>query len=393
MNNMVDVFMKKVAIIGTVGIPANYGGFETLVENLVGENCPDNVKYTVYCSGKSYKSRKKEYKEAKLVYIPLKANGVQSTLYDIFSMIHAAFTSDVMLILGVSGCMFLPILRLFFWKKIIVNIDGLEHRRQKWGKFTKWFLKKSEAIAVRFANLIVTDNKAIQDYVTDEYDKRSVLIEYGGDHVICDTSKKEEKVLNQYVLNKHDYSFTVCRIEPENNIHVILEAFSKSSENLVMVGNWTKSSYGVNLLNKYEGFANIKMLTPIYDLERLNVFRCNCKYYIHGHSAGGTNPSLVEAMFFARPVIAFDVVYNRETTENRAVYFKDADSLLSVLTNQNSAINYCGDVMLEIAEHRYLWNTIAGKYNRLYHKWTNYSLIQQVRNNRRELFYSKKKTA
>jgi len=340
--------IKKVAIIGIVGVPANYGGFETLAENLIGDSCPDDVQYTVYCSGKTYKNRKKEHKGAKLIYIPLKANGMQSTLYDIVSMIHAAFTSDVLLILGVSGCMFLPVLRLFFWGKILVNIDGLEHRRQKWGKFTKWFLKKSEAMAVRFANIVITDNKAIQDYVTEEHGKRSVLIEYGGDHVICDTSKKEERILNQYDLIKRDYSFTVCRIEPENNIHVILEAFSKSNENLVMVGNWMKSSYSIDLLNKYEDSSNIKMLTPIYDLERLNVFRSNCKFYIHGHSAGGTNPSLVEAMFFARPVIAYDVVYNRETTENEAIYFDNADSLLEILTNSKICFKLVGRRCLKL---------------------------------------------
>ena len=115
--------MKKVAIIGTVGVPASYGGFETLVENMIGKNASEDVEYLVYCSGKSYKERLVSYKGAKLDYISLKANGFQSTPYDIISMIKTTNKFDVALVLGVSGCIFLPIFRLWFKKKLIVNID------------------------------------------------------------------------------------------------------------------------------------------------------------------------------------------------------------------------------------------------------------------------------
>ena len=117
--------MKEVAIIGTQGVPAKYGGFETLVENLLGINCPNNIHYTVFCSSSDYKNKIQTYKEATLKYIPLHANGYQSILYDIVSMIRCIGKYDTLLILGVSGCIFLPILRLFYSKKIIVNIDGL----------------------------------------------------------------------------------------------------------------------------------------------------------------------------------------------------------------------------------------------------------------------------
>ena len=125
--------MKKVAVIGTVGVPAKYGGFETLVENLIGECCSEDVDYTVFCSGKAYPTRLKTYKNARLEYVPLHANGMQSIPYDIWSLIRTVGRGyDVVLILGVSGCLFLPLYRLLFRKRIVVNIDGNFVYSGKW---------------------------------------------------------------------------------------------------------------------------------------------------------------------------------------------------------------------------------------------------------------------
>ena len=107
---------------------------------------------------------------------------------------------------------FLPIYRLFSKKKLIINIDGLEHRRDKWGKWTRRFLKFSEKMAIKHSDVVVTDNKGIQDYVTEEYGKESVLIEYGGDHVICDVGEEEKEVLERFCLKKETYSLALCRI-------------------------------------------------------------------------------------------------------------------------------------------------------------------------------------
>ena len=168
--------MKQVAIVGIQGVPAKYGGFETLVENIIGDNCCSEVRYTVFCSGKDYATRMKTYKGAQLKYIPLfHANGIQSTPYDILSMLKCLRGYDAVVILGVSGCIFLPIFRLLYRKQLIVNIDGLEHRRAKWSKFARWFLRTSEAMAVRYADVVITDNKGIQDYVTDTYHKHICL--------------------------------------------------------------------------------------------------------------------------------------------------------------------------------------------------------------------------
>lgn len=358
--------MKRVAIVGIQGVPAKYGGFETLVENIIGENCSEGIEYTVFCSGKDYQERLKEYKGAKLKYVPMfHANGAQSTPYDVLSMLWTLRGFDTVVVLGVSGCIFLPIYRLLFRKRLIVNIDGLEHRRAKWGKFAKWFLKTSEAMAVRFADVVVSDNKGIQDYVKETYGKDSALIAYGGDHVKRNVAPEQQaEILKKYGLSSNDYSISVCRIEPENNSHVILEAFAEAKgEMLVFIGNWSRSDYSRSLREKYGENENMVFLESIYDLDVLYTLRSNCKQYIHGHSAGGTNPSLVEAMHFGKPILAFDVVYNRETTENKAYYFKTKEDILKLLRGD---LIVDGESMKVIAQRRYCWRYIAQQYESLY---------------------------
>ena len=359
--------MKNIAIIGTVGVPANYGGFETLVENIIGENCPENIHYTIFCSSKNYKEQLKEYKGTTLKYIPLNANGSQSIFYDIWSLIKCGNKYDVILILGVSGCIFLPIYRLFCSKKIIINIDGLEHKRGKWGKWAKRFLKFSEIMAIKYADTIITDNKGIQDYVKEEYGKDSKMIAYGGDHVLRTISKdKENEILSLYQITPNEYSFSVCRIEPENNVHLTLEAFEQTKNKLLFVGNWNKSEYGRKLFEKYKESNYVKLLSPIYDLDTLNIFRSNCTFYIHGHSAGGTNPSLVEAMFFGKPILAFDVIYNRETTKNKCNYYNSVEELVHLLNKHTTSFENNGIHMKEIAEKHYTWEKISKSYISLY---------------------------
>lgn len=355
--------MIKVAIIGTQGVPAHYGGFETLVENLIGEAQSSEIEYTVICSSKDLKKRFHEYKGANLLYIGLHANGAQSILYDILSMCYVISGYDVILILGVSGCIFLPLFKQFSKAKIIVNIDGLEHKRDKWGRTARWFLKLSESIAVKYADIIVSDNKGIQDYVMKTYNKSSALIAYGGDHAIRNvTNSRQKELLERYELQPNSYCMCICRIEPENNCHVILEAFAGSEKALVFIGNWNKSAYGIELKQNYKEKANIKLLDAVYDLDTLYALRNNCAVYIHGHSAGGTNPSLVEAMFFGKPIIAYDVVYNRETTYGKALYFSSSADLAKILDSAD--LN--GNVLQQLAYEYYTWKGIVKKYENIY---------------------------
>lgn len=357
--------MIKVAIVGIQGVPASYGGFESLVENLIGDNCPPDIHYTVFCSSADLGETPEVYKKADLRYVGIHANGISSIPYDIVSMCRSLTGFDVILVLGVSGCMFMPVLRKMSKSKIIVNIDGLEHRRDKWGRAARWLLRKSEAQAVKYADIIVADNKGIQDYVSETYGKPSELIAYGGDHVHRELPEgKAARVLESYGLEKGRYAITVCRIEPENNCHVTLSAFANAGMPLMFIGNWHHSEWSQALRQKFKDCPNIRMTDAIYDLDILYALRANAGLYIHGHSAGGTNPSLVEAMHFGIPIAAWDVVYNRETTEGKAYYFRNEEELVG-MTARN---DLDGAVMSEIARRRYTWKVISDQYCDLFRR-------------------------
>ena len=358
--------IKKIAIIGTVGVPANYGGFETLTEHLI-EDLGRHHEITVYCSGKKYVNAERQttFLGAKLIYLPLEANGVQSIIYDSISIFHSLFYADVLLILGVAGAWLLPFVRLFTNKKIIISIDGIEWKRDKWNLLAKWYLFWAESMAVKYSHIDISDNEAIQDYTAARYGTLSRIIEYGADHTMRIPRNKD--AIEKYSFLAKPYAFKVCRIEPENNVHLILEAFDKVEKlPLVLVGNWDKSEYGKKLKSKYLGHPNIEILDPIYDQKQLDMLRSNATLYIHGHSAGGTNPSLVEAMFLGLPILAYGVSYNRVTTENKALYFDSSQELIYHIENLYTVkLRQLGQIMHEIALRRYTWAHIAKKYQLL----------------------------
>ena len=253
---------------------------------------------------------------------------------------------------------------MFFpFKKVIVNVDGLEWRRAKWNKYAKTFLLWSEKVAVWCADEVIADNAAIQKYVLDRYGKTSNLIEYGADHNKAEAIKSE--TFKKYPFLKNEYAFKVARIEPENNIHIILKAFAKQeSLPLVLIGNWKNSDYGKLLQEEFNQFDHMHLLDPIYESSLLNQMRSNSKVYIHGHSEGGTNPSLVEAMYLGLPIISFDIVYNKVTTEYQAVYFETTDELLQLINEVDKLdLDKISNNLLEVANRRYLWSVISNKYS------------------------------
>ena len=155
---------------------------------------------------------------------------------------------------------------------------------------------------------------------------------------------------------------SVCRIEPENNCHIVLDAFEQSGKNLVFIGNWNKSDYSRRLREKYRNCSNIKLLDSIYDLDILYTMRNNAKSYIHGHSAGGTNPSLVEAMFFGHPILAYNVVYNCETCHHAAHFWNNSRELQQLSMQDDLT----GEATKSIAETHYTWEKITKLYEELY---------------------------
>lgn len=362
---------KKLAILGIVGVPANYGGFETLVDNLL-DLLPKYFEVTVFCENKSYPEKLESYKGAKLVYINKKANGTQSVIYDSLSLLKSYKNQDYILLLGVSGAVMIPFIKSFTSAKIVTHIDGLEWKRDKWGWFAKKFLKFSERLAVMYSHSVVADNKHIQDYITEEYGKTSFLIAYGADHV----SRVE---LNEYKKKfsflGSPYVFTVCRIEPENNVEMQLRAFKECDNGMhyVVVGNWNANEYGMKLYKEYSKVKNIILYNPIYEMEELNVLRSNCYFYLHGHSAGGTNPSLVEAMYLGLPVIAFGVNYNRETTFGEAIYYNSDIELVKILNSINLIDkDKISKKLRKLAVENYSWSGVCEKYLALFKDFSFY---------------------
>jgi len=353
---------KKVAIVGVQGIPAKYGGFESLAEYLV-RYLNKRFDITVYCSSRIYPHKDESYSGAKLKYLPLSANGYQSVIYDFISIILSVHKNDKVLVLGASAGIFMPLFFLYR-KKIILNFGGLDWRRNKWGYLVKKYLRLSEKYAVQSSGLVVSDNQGIKEYIDDVYGVDSVLIEYGGDQVKPQGVSSSDK--NKYPFLGQKYALNVARIQPDNNVEIIIKSFLELDQiNLVVIGNWESSEYGRNLKTKYSTRKHIFLLDAIHDQCLLDKIRSNCYIYVHGHSAGGTNPALVEAMSLSLPIIAYSSGFNEYTTENQAIYFSDDKHLLSILREKN-AVDYksVSEKMHEIALRRYRWSDIVSKYEK-----------------------------
>ena len=358
--------MRTIAIIGTNGLPAKYGGFETLCNYLVDNFDKNTHNIIVYCSKTPKENRLKSYNGAKLIYFPFRANGWQSMLYDFTTIIHAFFKANDLIILGFSGAFAFPVNK-FFKRNIIFNIGGIEWKKVRGSKITSKFeviLKKyMEKLCVKNSNTVIIDNLAFRDYIIDQYSKEPVLAEYGGDHV-----KKvdlTEKLHTKYPFLKSNYSVSVSRAQEDMNIHILIEAFKKVPEKkIVIISNWHISEYGKDLYERYyDKYDNIILLKAIYKPNELDAIRSNAQLYIHSHSLCGTAPSLVEAMCMELPIISFDVPTNRETTENKSMYFNSSSQLIDILKSLNDqTLHKLKNEMTEISERRYTWKKISSIY-------------------------------
>ena len=358
--------MKTVAIIGTNGLPAKYGGFETLTHHLVKNFDKSTHNIVVYCSKTPKTDRLESYNDAKLVYFPFKANGWQSMVYDFATIIHAYFKASDLIILGFSGAFAFPINKIFK-KNIIFNIGGIEWEKVRGSKFTSKFeivLKKyMERLCVKNSNTVIIDNLHFKDYIVRRYGKTPVLAEYGGDH--AKRIDVTTEMLEKYSFLNTDYALSVSRAQEDMNIHLLIEAYKEVPEKcIVIISNWHISEYGQNLYkenaNKYN---NIILLKAIYDTKELDTIRSYTSLYIHTHSLCGTAPSLVEAMSLNIPIISFDVPTNRFTTENKTLFFKDIPSLIKILKeSDNEKLSEIKNQMFEISKRRYVWKRISKIY-------------------------------
>jgi glycosyltransferase involved in cell wall biosynthesis len=233
----------------------------------------------------------------------------------------------------------------------VTNIDGMEWRRTKFGPAARATLRILEWFAVRFSHRVIADNAALVPIARAIHGNEPLLIAYGGDHTLVEPAAR--RVLPGYFLS-------IARIEPENNCHLILEAFAGSGQRLVFVGNWGASAYGRALKARYGEQPDLQLLEPIYAQPELAALRAGAVGYIHGHSVGGTNPSLVEALFHTDRVLAFDCAFNRSTLGGTGAYFDSAQSLRDRLVDL--AAGRIGHTQLATLRDRYRWTRIVDEY-------------------------------
>lgn len=355
----------KIAIVGTQGLPNQYGGFETLADYLV-KNLSGRNEITVYCSSKSIGRGADEYFGARLRYVNVADHGASGIIYDSLSLWDAQKRDfDVILILGTLQYPILPFLKKKTLNKVVSNFGGLDWLRNKWSPLAQKVIYRTVKMSVKHSKEIISDNKKIQDYIKKDFGKESHLIAYGGDQSrhLPITSKMVEKY--QFLNDK--YAFEVARIQPDNNIEMLMKAFVMAdSIPLVLVGNWNKSEYGIEIKKKYESEKKLILLDAIYDMNILDVLRSNCYLYVHGHSAGGTNPSLCEAMNLGLPIFAFSNGYNQNTTYNQALYFENEIQLTEMILNtREEELEKIGKNMRVLAEQHYQWDYIAREYEKV----------------------------
>jgi len=357
----------KVSIVGTHGVPAKYGGFETLADFFC-QNLSSVFEITVYCDAHKYPVREKEYFGARLKYLNLEANGCKGIFYDMLTYCDALLKADVILYLSPVGSGFITLLKYITGKKVIVNHGGLnEWEREKLSGFQKYLAKFNHRVAAKYADVNIADNSFYQQSLKGNFNAESRIIRYGGDHV-KKISPDDSRFSVKYPFVKNErYAVSVSRAQLDNNIHVVLESFeSFSAYKIVIVSNWDISDYGKNLKKKYSNHPNMILLDAIYDKDELDYIRGNGTIYIHSHSRCGTAPSLVEAMNLGNAILSFDVPTNRETTHNKAFFFTDSKTLLDHLNNLNEIeIENNKQQMKDIASEEYTWNIISNKYKEI----------------------------
>lgn len=350
-----------IPLVGTVGVPARYGGFETLAEQLCRHISADDVEFVVYCERKAYAEGERNVRFAghRRIFLPLRANGMASLFHDAIALIDAVFRQNAheIFIFGYSGAWILPLLKLVRPRvRYIVNVDGMEWRRDKFSAPTRLLLKALEWCAARTASAVIADNAALAELFRNRYRREPVVIAYGGDHTVL-PSLVASSAVPAPMSNGH--YLAVARIEPENNTETIIQGCIAAGVPLAFVGNWKANAYGAALRTRYGQTPGITLLDPIYDQAALAPWRAGAIGYIHGHSVGGTNPSLVEALFHTDRMASFDCSFNRATLSGAGAYFADAAALAALLRHGLTRIP---DAELARLRATYCWDGIAAQY-------------------------------
>lgn len=311
----------KIGIIGTRGIPNHYGGFEQFAEYLAVYLVKNGCEVYVYNSS-NHPFQEKIFKGVHIVHCndpEEKMGTIGQFIYDLNCILDTKKRDlDIILQLGYTSS---SIWSFLFPKKalIITNMDGLEWKRSKYNFFVKKFLKYAESLAIKNSHFLVADSNGIKKYINNKYNKSSKYIAYGSQVV----SKVDDSILEKFKLKNLEYNMLIARIEPENNIETILDGvvFSKTKTPFLVIGDYNKNSFGKKIKEKYNENKNIIFLGSIYNNDDLNCLRHHCNLYFHGHSVGGTNPSLLEAMGSGNLIIAHNNIFNKAVLKENAYYF------------------------------------------------------------------------
>lgn len=357
---------KKVALIGTNGIPAHYGGIETLAEYLARDLNEDYDLYC-YCSKTPKEKQLKAYRNTKLIYSRWKANGWQSIFFDGSTILKSLRKHDVLVVLGCS-CPFVMPFKKLTGKGIVYNsIGGRESDKVRgWkplGKLELAIKKTFGRWAVKSADYVIIDNAANIERFEKQHGFTPLMAEYGGDHAVSE--EITEEALKMYPFLNGQYDVTVSRAQEDMNIHMVIDAYKQVQERtVVIISNWQKTEYGRSLYEENVGkYPNVILQNAIYNQKELNIIRSNATLYLHTHSMCGTAPSLVEAMYLNLPVVCFKVPTNIETTEHKSIYFETVTELVDILKgiDDDTLIRLKHDLN-EIALRRYNWKRISDIY-------------------------------
>jgi glycosyltransferase involved in cell wall biosynthesis len=368
---------RTIRILGIRGLPAAHGGFETFAEYLSTYLIARGWRVIVYCqeegAGAIYESN---WQGIELIHIPVTGNGAKSTVvFDWMSTWHAAKEKDLCLTLGYNTAIFCLLLRL---KGIpnIINMDGIEWKRGKWGRIAKTWFWLNEWAGSFLSNHMVADHPEIKRHLARcAAESKITMIPYGADPI----KASDEEVLRGFGLHLGAYALLIARAEPENSILEVVQAYAKRPRGmpLVILGDYkpNENSYQAQVL----AVANdeIKFIGAIYERSIVQALRAGACYYVHGHQVGGTNPSLVEALGAGNPVLAHDNHFNRWVVADAAVYFSSVDECDQLIT-QLCMNKYLTDSLKAAAQQQYFqrfkWDDILDQYEKLLLTWLPSSL-------------------
>ena len=381
--------MRDIFIIGSRGLPAQYGGFETFVEKLVSHKVSPAIRYHVACLSDESTGNHFDYKGADCFTVnPPKLGPARVIAYDMMAINYSlklikkeGIQSPIFYILGNTIGAFI----VHFAKKIqsiggilLVNPDGLEWKRAKWSKPVQSYLKYSEKEMTKYANLIISDNRGIETYIRNTYPwSRTTFIAYGTDLSKTTLTAEDSSVRDWYQkwqTQEKEYYLILGRFVPENNYETAIREFMKSSteRDLVIICNHEGNAY-FDELRQITGFdkdKRVKFVGTVYDQDLLKYIRNQAFAYIHGHEVGGTNPSLLEAMWSSRQNLVLDVTFNRNVVLDSAVLF-DRDNLTEKINLSETVSEDLQKRSQEIILSSYTWPIIVQQYEDLFLNYEN----------------------